>query len=180
MQKWEDWSFVHCESIKNWFQLIYPSLSWLQYCVLLPCVWLRNIIRKCFVTTVLTLPTHVLQPQKFVRIFFNDPKAIFRVFQLFSQEDKYSYKKNTWKSSQITLIWWKLFNIWIKFGKELASEGVEAAYIARTIFTFYNSCVWLLLVAVTLPITSASCEKFFKNEITEKISQKFHDQWKIG
>jgi len=26
-----------CESIKNWFQLIYPNLSWLQYCVLLPC-----------------------------------------------------------------------------------------------------------------------------------------------
>jgi len=27
-----------CESIKNWFQLIYQNLSWLQYCVLLPCV----------------------------------------------------------------------------------------------------------------------------------------------
>jgi len=24
------------ESIKNWFQLIYPNLSWLQYCILLP------------------------------------------------------------------------------------------------------------------------------------------------
>jgi len=27
-----------CESIKNWFQLVYQNLSWLQYCVLLPCV----------------------------------------------------------------------------------------------------------------------------------------------
>jgi len=27
-----------CERIKNWFQLIYPNLSWLQYCVLVPCV----------------------------------------------------------------------------------------------------------------------------------------------
>jgi len=27
-----------CESIKNWLQLIYQNLSWLQYCVLLPCV----------------------------------------------------------------------------------------------------------------------------------------------
>jgi len=27
------------ESIKNWFQLIYPNLSWLQYCVLLLCVY---------------------------------------------------------------------------------------------------------------------------------------------
>ena len=34
-----------CESIKNWFQLVYQNLSWLQYCVLLPCVWLRNILR---------------------------------------------------------------------------------------------------------------------------------------
>jgi len=27
-----------CESIKNWFQLIYLNFSRLQYCVLLPCV----------------------------------------------------------------------------------------------------------------------------------------------
>ena len=40
------------------------------------CIRLRNILRKWFVTTVLTLPTHVLQPQNFVRIFCNDSKAI--------------------------------------------------------------------------------------------------------
>jgi len=28
-----------CESIKNWFQLICLSLSWLLYCVVLPCVY---------------------------------------------------------------------------------------------------------------------------------------------
>ena len=28
-----------CESIKNWFQLIYQNLSWLQFCVLMPCVY---------------------------------------------------------------------------------------------------------------------------------------------
>jgi len=84
-----------CESIKNWFHLIYYSLSWLQYCVLLPCVWFRNILRKWFVTTVLTLPTHVLQPQNFEHFFCNDSEAIFRVFQLFSQEVKYFYQKNT-------------------------------------------------------------------------------------
>ena len=27
-----------CENIENWFQQIYQNLSWLQYCVLLPCV----------------------------------------------------------------------------------------------------------------------------------------------
>jgi len=127
-QKWEDWSFVHfsvrcmeldytnvsrlllvppinvCETIKNLFQLNYQNLSWLQYCVLLPCVWLRNILRKWFVTTVLTIPTHVLQPQNFVRIFCNDSEAIFRVFQLFSQDVKYFYQKNTWKNSQIIFL----------------------------------------------------------------------------
>ena len=53
-------------------------------------------------------------------------------------------------------------NFFSYFVKEFASEGVEAAYIARTIFIFYSyskSYVWLLLVAVTLPITSASCER---------------------
>jgi len=39
----------------------------------------------------------------------------------------------------------------------------QAAYITRTIFVIYNyiqSCVWLLLVvvAVILPVTSASCQ----------------------
>jgi len=82
-----------CESIKDWFQLIYTNLSWLQYCVLLPCVWLRNILRKWFVTTVLTLPTHVLQPQNFVRIFCNDSEAIFHVFQLFPRRSNISVRK---------------------------------------------------------------------------------------
>ena len=137
---------VACSSSKClcWFQLIYQNLSWLQYCVLLPCVWLRNILRKWFVTTVLTLPTHVLQPQNFVWIFCNDSEAILRVFQLFSQEVKYFYQKNTWKNSRILFILWKW--LWNYFGKEFASERVEAAYIARTIFIFYSyfkSCVYL-------------------------------------
>jgi len=39
------------QSIRNWFQLIYPNLSWLQSCVLQEsrtstlCIWLRNILR---------------------------------------------------------------------------------------------------------------------------------------
>ena len=61
-------------------------------------------LRKWFVTTVLTLPTYVLQPHNFERIFCNDSEAIFRVFQLFSQEAKYLYHKNIWKNSQIIFI----------------------------------------------------------------------------
>ena len=92
------------ESIENWFQVIYQNLSCLQYCVLLPCVRLRNILRKWFVTTVLTLPTHVLQPHNFVRIFCNNSEVIFHEFQLFSKEVKYFYPKNTSKNSQIIFI----------------------------------------------------------------------------
>jgi len=61
-----------------------------------------------------------------------------------------------------------------KFGKEFASERVEAAYIARTIFVIHNylqSCVWLLLVAVILPVTSTSCERNFSKMKLVKTSR---------
>jgi len=40
------------------------------------CIRLRNIWRKCFVTTVITLPTCPATSQNFVRIFCNDSEAI--------------------------------------------------------------------------------------------------------
>ena len=56
--------------------------------------------------------------------------------------------------------------------------------MARTIFFHLQLLKKLRLIA------TGSCdfsrhrrfmrEKFFKNEIRENISQKFHDQWKIG
>ena len=73
---------------------------------------------------------------------------------------------------------------WNSFGKEFASEEVESAYIART--SFFH---WFLVTKLRLIVSGSSnssrhqCfmrEKFFKNEISENISQKFHDQWKIG
>jgi len=82
-----------------------------------------------------------------VRILCNDPEAIFRVFQLFFQEVKYFYQKKTWKNSQIIFIWWKWFKRWTNFGKEFASEGVEAVYIARTIFIFYSYLKLRLVVS---------------------------------
>ena len=113
-------------------------------------------------TTVLTLPTHVLQPHIILYGFsIMIQKQLFCVFQLFQTflskkkleriRKSYSFSKNDLKHE-------------IGFGKKFASEGVEAAYIARTFFKSYSylkSYVWLLLVAVTLPVTSASCEKNF-------------------
>jgi len=83
-----------CESIKNWFQLIHQNLSWLQYCVLLTCVWLRNILRKWFVTTVLTLPTHVLQPHGILYGFsVLIQKQFLAYFSSFPRRSKISIRK---------------------------------------------------------------------------------------
>ena len=85
-----------CESIKNWFQLVYLNLSWLLYCVLLPCVYdFETSYGRWFVTTVLTLPTCPATPWNFVRIFRNDSEAIFRAFQLFAPEVKHFHHKHT-------------------------------------------------------------------------------------
>jgi len=133
------------------------------------CIWPRNILRNWFMTTVLTLPTHVLQPRRILYGFsVMIQKQFFRVFQLFAQEVKYFYQKNTWKNPQIVFNKWKWFKTWNNFGKEFASQGVEAAYIARIIFFIYSGlkgCVWLLLVvvAVTLLVTSASCKRRISN-----------------
>jgi len=160
--------------------------SWIMFVVFLYQVSKHlTILHKWFVTTVLTQPTHVLQPHRILYGFsVTIQKQFFRVFQLFVQEVKQIHQKHTWKNSQIIFIWWKWFETWNNFGKKFASVRVEAGYIARTIFVIYSylkSWVWLLLVAVTLPVTSASCEgNFSKNEISENISQKFHYQWKIG
>jgi len=54
-------------------------------------------------------------------------KQLFRVFQLVVPEVKHFYQKNTWKNSQITFIYQKNdLKHESNFGKEIASEGVEA------------------------------------------------------
>ena len=72
----------------------------------------------------------------------------------------------------------------LNFGKEFASEGVEAACIARNFFIFYSdlkSCVWLLLVAVTLSITSASCERSFsKMKLLKKFPRNSMTSERLG
>jgi len=63
-------------------------------------------------------------------------KQFYRVFQLISQKGKHFFQKKIWKNSQIIFIQWKWFKTWNNFDKEFASEGVKAAYIARTFFSF--------------------------------------------
>ena len=56
--------------------------------------------------------------------------------------------------------------------------------ISLTIFTFYSylkSCVWLLLVAETLPITSASCERSLsKTKLLKKFSRNSMASERLG
>ena len=90
-------------------------------------------------------------------------KQFSRISALFPGGQIFLSEKHLKKlANHIRLV--KRLKIWNNFGEEFASEGVEAAYIARNFFIFYSylkSCVWLLLEAVTLPITSASCERSF-------------------
>ena len=89
-------------------------------------------------------------------------KQFFAYFSYFPRMSNISIRKTHEKIRKSYS--WKWFKIWNDFVKEFASEEVEATYIARTILIFYSYlkiCVWLWLEAVTLPITSASCERSF-------------------
>ena len=102
------------------------------------CVQLRNILLEWFVTTVLTLRTCPVTSQNFVRIFGNDAEAILcRISALcpggqafFSGEQLKEFAHHIHLVKMIYNM--KLNN----FGKEFASEGVEAACIPQTIFSF--------------------------------------------
>ena len=82
-----------CESIENWFQLIYQNLSWLQYCVLLTCVWLRNILRKWFVITVLTLPNMSCNLRILYEFFVMIQNQFFTYFSSFPRRSNISIRK---------------------------------------------------------------------------------------
>jgi len=151
----------------------------------LPCAWLRNILRKWFVTTVLSLLTHVLQPQNFVRTFCNDSEAIFAYFSSFPRRSSisirttlerlrksYSFSENDLKY-EITLAQ----NLLRKASKLLISlEQFIYSYLS-----YLKSCVWLLLVAVTLPITSPSCERSFsKMKLLKKFPRNSMTSERLG
>jgi len=128
------------------------------------CIQLLNILRKWFATTVLTLHTCPATSYNFVRNFCNDSDAILsRISALCPGDQTFpseTYLKQLTNHIHLVKMIQNIKWLWQIF----ASERVEAAYIARTIFVIYGylkSCVWLLLVAVTLPVTSTSWERNF-------------------
>jgi len=137
---------------------------------------------KWFVTTVLNLLTHVLQPHRYLYgISVMIKKQFFRVFQLFAPEVKHFYEKNTWKNSQIIFICENDLKHEITLAKNLLRKESKLPISFEQVFPF----IAILLKKLCL-IVSGSCnssrherfmkEKFFKNEISENNSQKFHDQ----
>jgi len=45
------------------------------------------------------------------------------------------------------------------------------------IYIYLKSCVWLLLMLELFPSPALHAREVSKNEISENISQKFHEQW---
>jgi len=138
----------------------------LRYAAL--CIRLGGILRKWFVTTVLTLPTCPATSWNFVRIFCDDSEAIpSRISTRFPGGQMFPSGKHLKESAYYRLfVKWKWCETWTNFGKEFASEGVEATYIARTsFFYFYLKLVTKLRLIVigscNSSVTSASCEKSF-------------------
>ena len=95
-----------------------------------------------------------------------------------------SIRKSLEKFLQIILIQCKQFKTWNNFGKEFVLEGVEAAYVAWTIFfidNYLKSCVCVLLVAATLLVTSASCERSFsKVKLVKTFLRNFMTSERLG
>ena len=138
------------------------------------CIWLRSILRDWFVTSVLSLPTNVLQPHTTLQEFAVMIQGqFFAVFQLFARWDEHFYQKKTCKKSQMHVLLVKIiWNLKYLFSKEFASERIAAAYISFIALckAAFGCLYQLLLVAATLSVTNASCERnLFKNEISENI-----------
>jgi len=87
-------------------------------------------------------------------------KQFFRECQLFAPEVKHFYHKITWKNSPSFSE--NDFKHEINnFGKDFASEDVEAACTARTIF-FFLYCYWKLRLIVTGSCNSSRHQRFMQ------------------
>jgi len=109
-------------------------------------------------------------------------KQFFRECQLFAPEVKHFYHKNTWKNSP-SFSENDLKHEINNFGKDCFGRCRSCLYRSNNIFFLY--CYWKLRLIVTGSCNSSRHQRFMqetflKNEISENISQEFHDQWKIG
>ena len=91
-------------------------------------------------------------------------KQFFCVFQLVTPEIKYFYQENTWKNPHIIFLSENDLKHETTLAKNLLRKESKLPISPEQVFFIYSwlqSCVWLLLVAATLPVTSASCERSF-------------------
>ena len=107
-------------------------------------------------------------------------KQFFRVFQRFVPEVKYFCQKNTWKNSQIIFFLWKWFKTRKNFSLRICfGRSPSCPYRWNKFFCSYlKICVDCKCSCNSSRHQRFMREKFFKNEISENISQEFHNQWK--
>ena len=175
-----------CESVKNCFQLIYLNFSGccIALCCLVQPIRFGNILRKWFMTTVLTLPTCPATSQNLYGFSVMIQKQFFRVFQLFSPEVRYFYQKTLERIRKSYLFSGNDLKHEITMAKNLLRKESKLPISPEQCF-FHLQLVTKLCLIVTGSSNSSRHqrfmrEKFFKNKICENISQKFHYQCKIG
>ena len=112
--------------------------------------------------------------------FFN--KILLKYYHTFcfimlgGDNDVSRVKNGRWKKVFETLIWNMQYLL-----QRIASEGVATVYIARTNFFIYSSLQSWVWFFVTSSCYSSCHQRFmpvklFITEISENISQKFHEQ----
>ena len=63
-------------------------------------------------------------------------QQFLREFQLFTQEVKYFYQKNTWKNSQIDSNKWEWSKTWNNFGKDFVRKESKLPISLEQSFSF--------------------------------------------
>ena len=100
-------------------------------------------------------------------------KQFFVYFSSFPRRSNISIRKTLQKIPKSYSLSENDLKYEITLVKNLLRKASKLPISLENFFIFYSylkSCVWLLLVAVTLPITSASCERSFSKM---KLMKKF-------
>jgi len=152
----------------SWFIRIYPDRSCVFSClVYATSKHLTHLVRDFSYQSAHTCPATIELCKDFLQWFRNNS---FRYFSSLARMWTISIRRTLEKCANAYSISENNLKPETTLAKNFS--GVAAACIARTISficSSYKSCVWLfihlwqlLLLAVTFPVTSASCEKRFQ------------------
>jgi len=134
------------------------------------------------VTTVSTLPTHVLEPHTILYGFsVMIKKQFFAYFSSFPRRSNISIRKTLEKIRKSYSFSENDLKREITLTKNLLRKESKLRISLEQFLSFIDNALKKLRLIVTGSCNSSHHqrfmrEKFFKSEITEKISQKLHDQ----